>query len=411
MPTAAPPIPLASPTSSTAPGQALQIAYTKNGDINLWTEGTGPARLTNFHDVVALKVSGDGTLIAFQRQDPIDYYFMELWVVNTAGTPDPRLLVSHADLMEILPPDPAHYIHGAGINAFTWQPQTHEVAYGTVVLPEGAGYSPRHDIRLVNADTLAKTTLFDAGQGGLFYYSPDGSHIALSNPGSISLVNSDGSDLHPQVLIFPRVITYSEYEYHAHPTWTKNSQFLLVAIPPHDPLAQPRQPTGLWRIPASGAPAELLRYIPAISFAWPNNGFSPDSRQVAYVEEIGQPQENRRELRIGTLDGSNETAYAQGESLEFMGWLPDSRHFSYVVHAGDNKGVFIGDTNGQPVELNRDPEAITGIQWIDGSRFAYLESNEAGWKLKISDVDGNTLGLVDTITDSSPVFEVVQAGE
>ncbi len=392
-------------------GQPLRIAYTRGGDVYFWTEGQGSVALTDTHDVVALKVSDDGTLVAFQRQDTVDYYFMELWVVNTAGLPDPRLLVSHTDLMEITPPDPESYIKGAGLLNFTWRPNTHEVAYSTYVLLVGVGSSLNHDLRLVDADTQERTTLLDTGQGGIYYYSPDGNQIALSNPESISLINADGSNRRPQVLTYPSVITYSEYEYHPHPTWSADSRFLLVAIPPHDPLAEPFPPTALWRIPGSGSPADLLRNIEAIPFTWPNNCFSPDARLIAYVKTIGAREENQRELRIGALDGSSEATYDQGESLEFIGWSPDSQHFFYAIHHDPGKGVYLGDTNGQPILFSNDPDTFTEIQWVDGSRFAYLENNGTEWELKISSVDSKDLSLVDVLPDSSSVLEVVRVGE
>ena len=35
---------------------------------------------------------------------------------------------------------------------------------------------------MVNTDTVEKLTIFDFGQGGLFYFSPDGAQVALSTP-------------------------------------------------------------------------------------------------------------------------------------------------------------------------------------------------------------------------------------
>ncbi len=400
------------PFPTLAPGSnpALSIAYPNHGAVYIWTEGRGARSLADAQDVVAIEISDDGQWVAYLCQDLVDYAFQEVWAVNTIGTPTPRLLVSNADLKDITPPDPDKWILGAGILDFSWRPQTHELAFSTYILLEGVGSALNHDLRLVNTDSLTKTTLLDNGQGGIFNYSPDGNQIALSNPESISLMAADGTDLRAEVLTFPSVITYSEYEYHPHPYWAQDSQSLLVAIPPHDPLADPRPPTGLWRMPADGTQAELVGYIPAIPFAWLNNGFSPDSRRVAYVEAIGKPEENQRQLHILRLDGSNDAVYARGESLEFMGWSPDSQYFIYVIHGGENKGIYVGDLTAQPLMITSDPGAITGIQWVDDSRFAYLISNGSGWELKICNVKGYVLELIDTLRDTSPVFDVVSVG-
>jgi len=216
-PSATNPAILPTPTPVPELDHAITIAYTRDGAVYLWTEGEGSVALTDSQDVVDLRLSDDGKLIMYQRQDPVDYACQELWVVNTHGTPDPRLLVSQSDLQEITPPNPDLWILGAGLLNFTWVPYSHEVAYSTYVLIEGVGSALNHDLRLVDADTLEKSTLFENGQGGIFYYSTDGSQIALSNPESISLVNADGTNMRPDVLTYPSMITYSEYEYHPHP--------------------------------------------------------------------------------------------------------------------------------------------------------------------------------------------------
>ena len=396
-----------SPTPSTPAGHALRVAYTKAGNVYLWIEGSGSVGLTSSHDAVELRISGDGELIVFKRLDPNNYNIQELWVVNTSGMANERVLVSSMDLSELMPSDPSLNISGIGVLDFTWRPNTHEVAYNTLVLHEGPGFGPNHDLRLVNADTLIKTTLIETGQGGLFYYSPDGSQITLSNPESISLVKADGSDPQPNVLTFPDVITYSEYEYHPHPIWASDSSSLRVAIPPHDPLADPMPATRLWLIPVDGSPAVLLGNIQAMPFAWPDNAFSPNLERVIYAAHVGEPSDNQRELRIANPDGSNETIYASGESLIFTSWSPDSQHFIYEINSGANEGVYVGGINDQPVLITPDPHSMSDIHWLDGTRFAYLLSTNNLWVLRISNLNGEDLGIIDTLPDSNPKFDVL----
>jgi hypothetical protein len=290
---------------------------------------------------------------------------------------------------------------------FSWRPGTHQLAYNTVVLHEGPGFGPNHDIRLVDVSTGQKITLFDKGQGGLFYYSPDGSQIALSNPESISLANADGSHLRSKVLTFPSVITYSEYQYHPHPIWADNSASLGVAIPPQDPLANPAPLTGLWHIPTDGTPAVLLGSVPAIPFAWPDDAFSPNLAWVGYSSPAVGADPNLRELHISSPDGSGDKLYAAGESLEFVSWSPDSQHFIYKIQGGDNEGMYIGDLSHTPLLLNTDSHSIRDIKWSAGAQFVYLLKTQDQWELHLGSLEAADQALIDTIPDQNPDFDIL----
>jgi hypothetical protein len=394
------------PTISAGKEHPVQIAYIKHGEVALWTEGIGVAYLTDNHDTVDLQISDDGEWIAFKRQDAEDASLQELWVVNTSGIPEPRVLVSYDDLQEITPAEPDKHRLGAAVLDFSWRPTTHELTYSTFVMLDGPGSALNHDVRLVDADSLEKTTLFDNGEGGIFYFSPDGKQMALSNPESISLVNADGRNMRHDVLTFSNVITYSEYQYHPHPIWASDSSSLRVTIPPHDPLADPPQLTGLWSIPVDGSPAALLGEIDAIAFAWPNNAFAPDLQRVIYISQIEEGSATMRELHIANADASNDVTYDHDQSMEFIGWSPDSEHFIYAINHDTRKGLYLGLSNEQPILLNEEPGAIEDVQWMDGERFAYLVNTGSQWELRISNLTGETVLVIDTVPDSETVFDV-----
>ncbi len=398
---------LPSPTVAIPTGAGQRIAYTKNGDVYLWSTGHDPLRLTDMHDVVTVRLSGDGSLIAFKRQNPDDVTQQELWVVNSEGTPNPRILVSAGDLAALLPANPDQSILGAGILDFTWGPNTHIVAYNTLVLHIGPGFGPRYDLRLIDADSLEKTTLFEAGEAGLFYYSRDGSQIALSNPESISLVNADGTHLRKDVLTFPDVITYSEYQYHPHPTWGDDSLSLGIAIPPHDPMADPLPPTVLWSIPVDGQPPTELSQVPAMPFVWPDNAFSPNLEDVVYIKSVGASTDNQRELHLARPDGSSDVSYDQGESLAFLSWAPNSQHFIYQINSGPKKGVYLGGLVSQPKLIIFDPQVISDIKWLGSNRLVFPFQDGTEWLLFIQNPDDGELDRVDVIPDSIPSFDVL----
>jgi hypothetical protein len=408
LPTQPLPSPTAIPTITASPtpvNPALRIAYSKAGDIYLWTEGTGAVLLTNTHDASALHFSGDGMLIAFIRTDPNNPNSEELWAVSTSGGSNPYLLVSNSELLALMPPNQGSDFLRIGVNDFVWVPNTHQVAYSTITSGDMPGYSPHYDLHLVDAVTLVKSTLFDTGQGGIFYYSPDGSQIALSNPSSISLVNANGSHMRPDVLTFPPVMTYSEYAYTPHPIWAADSTSLRVTIPPEDPMLNPLPPTSLWSISVDGSPAELLGKIKAIPFYWPDSAFAPDLQHIAYVMPVGPLNSNRRELHLADPDGTNDTVYTNGDSLDFRSWAPDSQHFTYEIMSGINKGFYLGGFTAQPSLLTSDPRAMT-IYWLDGDRFAYLLHANHQFELRISNLSGDDLGLIDTLPERFPGMDV-----
>jgi hypothetical protein len=401
------PSPQLSPTFQLPPHVDLQVAYIKNSDVYLWIDGQGSNRLTDFHDAVSVRISDDGELIAFKRQNPDEVTLQELWVVNTRGVPDPQVLVSATELAGLMLPEASSSILGYGVLNFDWRPKTHELAYNTMILHEGIGEGLSHDLRLVNADSLDKTVLFDKGQGGLFYYSPDGEQIALSNPESISLVNADGSSLRTDVLTFPRVITYSEYQYHPDPIWALDGNSLCVVIPPHDPQAEPLPPSGLWSIPTDGSPGTLLGDILAIPFAWPDNAYAPDLEHVIFVMPVGDRTENQRELQIADGDGKNVITYDHGKLIEFISWSPDSWSFVYLIHQGDNQGLYVGSLNSLPRRMVYYTDEIGDIKWLGTSRlvFPYRDGNQ--WLLFIQDPSDGTIKHIDEIPDRNPNFDVL----
>ncbi len=389
--------------------RALQVAYIKDGNVYIWTEGENSVGLTSTHDAERVRISDDGQVIAFLRNNPNDFPPRhELWAVNTSGLTNTRLLISYAELEALKASSPFLEASSLGIDFLVWQPGTHKIAYSTVPFFEGPGYAPGEDLRLVHADTLEKTTIFDFGQGGIFYFSPDGAQAALSTPDHISLANADGSNLRPNVLTYPLVGTYSEYQYHPRPIWAADSQSLRVTIPPAETLAVPVPPTGLWNIPTDGTPATQLGSIIAMPFAWPDNAFSPDLNRVAYVKNIGAQTDNQRELHLANPDGSGDVVFATGDSLQFEQWTPDGTRFVYLINNGAERGIYLGHVSGSVVTISTAPETVNQMRWVDNSRFLFLYKSANIWELRISDMDGTRHAFIDSIPDDFATYDFTQ---
>ena len=382
----------------------LRVAYIKAGNVYLWTEGGNLLGITGTGDAIDVQISDDGAFVAYVRELAPNTY--ELWVVNTDGSVlVPQMLVSQAEMNALQAASEFADAAGFDFDQIEWRPGTHELYYSTVPRFMGPGYAPLYDIRVVNVDNAAKTTLFEFGEGGKFTFSPDGIQMALVTPENISLVNADGSNLRTNVLTYPSVITYSEYYYHPVPIWDSASASLRVAVPPADPLAEPLMPTTLWYLPIDGTSATQLGSIPAVPFDWPDHAFSPDMSYVAYIKSVGEPAANQRELHIAYADGSNDYIFASGESLQFRGWLPDAMRFVYAANGAGDQGLYLGSISGGTSTIASINQEVRQVDWVDASRMIYLYDNSGTSELRISDQDGVAHAFIDTLTDSYAIFD------
>ena len=392
-----PPAPLATTEIPAETPAALQVVYVKDGNVWLWVEGASARALTASGNVVRVALSGDRAVVAFQRN--VDDYHAELWAVNADGSGE-RLLVGVSDFDSFDPDKRLEYSLSLLPQRIAWVPGTHTLAYNTRQTFEGPGMGMFDDLRLVNADSGEKTTLLSAGQGGEFYYSPNGQSIAVVTPTMISLVNADGSNRR-QVLDYPLVVTYSEYQYYAHPLWAKDSSLLRVAIPPAEALSQPPQPTTLWTIPMDGAPATQLASLVAAPFFGAEVALTPDLARMAYLREVGQPEENRRELHLANVDGSGDALYLEGKFLSFSTWAPDSAYFLFSY--GEPLQYYLGADGGSstPIPGGQD---IQHLRWIDNERFVFTKSLNGLWELHLATASGATI-LIDNIPGDPPNFD------
>lgn len=389
-------LPTAVPQS---PGESiLRVAYIKDGNVHLWTQERGAVVLTSSGNATEVKISDDGLVAAFIRQ--LDDFHAELWAVNTNGSSE-RRLVSAADLDALYSQDRQPFTMGIVPHQFQWIPRKKALAFNTRPTFEGPGLSLNDDLHLVDSITYEQTTLLPKGQGGMFYYAPDGSQIAIVTPTQISLVNMDGSNRR-QVLDYEPVTTYSEYFFYAHPNWSPDSSYMLVSIPPEDPLAEPRQPTTLWQASNDGSAAIQLGMVLAMPFFGGGVEFSSDLSKLAYLSETGEPQQNLRELHIAEVDSSDDFIYHTDQLIEFLGWAPDSTHFVFAT--GQDRVLQLGQVGAGFQPLTDDPTAIIGITWVDAESFLLLKETSGAWELRLYDLQG-AMTMIDTVEGHPNTFD------
>jgi hypothetical protein len=382
-----------------APAGVLRVVYIKDGDLWIWTEGAGSQALSSSGDIIEAFLSDDGLLAAFTRQ--VGDFHSEVWAVNTDGSGE-RLLVSVADVEAMVinrSPDAS----GVAPHQLAWVPGTHELAFNTRQ-SFMVGFLLNDDLRRVNVDSGEMLSLLPSGQGGMFSFSPDGKRIAISTPNSIFLVDADGSHRSADLLSFEEVLTSSEYRFYPQPIWTEDSSALLVSIPPRDPLAARDQLTQIWRIPADGSAAVLMGGVPATFFGG-GVYFSPDLSQLIYQREVGQPQDNLRELHLASSDLSQDRVLFSAPLLQFNGWAGDSQH--YFFSSGIEMQTQFGNRDGNARSLMSDAGVYINIQPVGADRFLYMKDVQGNWEFGLADLQGQKQ-VIDQISGFPVSFDHAQ---
>ena len=385
---AAPTSPAAATSEPPAPPAAageLLVAYVDTSrNLWVWQEGGEPRQLTSSADVLTAQVSADGRWIAFTRSS--DSLHESLWVIRSDGSGEQAIMDQEA--FEAMPRGESAVTSRPFY--FNWTPGSSTLAFTTSPVYEGLGLSLNEDLWLADVESGSVEELLEPGEGGMFYYSPDGRQIALVKPDSISLIDADGSNRRDKVISYPIVSTYSEYFYYATPQWAEDSSYLRVVIPAPAALERPEETTNVWHIPADGSPAEQVGSVVTAPLFFP--ALSPDLAQLAYVRQVGDAAENRRELHIYQIDTGGDTTYLTEAHLIFAAWAADSSRFAFTT--GENNRPYLGQIGETPQALTDTPSAFQ-IQWVDSDRFLFVSPSSPGFELRLG-VIGSASALIAT---------------
>lgn len=359
---------------SLAPGDVIAAFVGPQRNLWVWRGGES-VQLTETGDVAEVSISDDAAWIAFSRTS--DFTRFSLWIIRSDGS-DEREVMS-VSAFEALPHDTSAV--SVVPLAITWQPGTHTLAFTTRPTFEGPGLMLNDDLWLIDADTGEQRELLPAGEGGHFYFSPDGAQIAIVRPTSVSLINSDGTSLQKDVLVYPEVSTYSEYRFYAVPQWDANGRSLRVVIPPPASLEHPEDSTTIWEIPADGSPAQQIGSVQTVPLS--TAMLSPDLQKLAYLAQSDGSQGDRMELHIANADGSNDTLYQEEQLIQFVSWSPDSSRFVFTM--GDNLRAYLGRVGAAPQPFTDTPSTII-VRWIDADHFFFIGRDAGGFQLHIGAV-------------------------
>jgi hypothetical protein len=136
---------LPSPSVPSLPIGLIEVAFVKDGNIQIWDEATQQTRtIVNTGDVFSVTTSDDGQMIAFTRGswvgDVLDgYEEFALWVMNRDGG-DLRELISAQDLRQRITPSERE---SSNFYQLSWVPQSHQLIFsGTKYIVQGEGHPP-----------------------------------------------------------------------------------------------------------------------------------------------------------------------------------------------------------------------------------------------------------------------------
>ncbi len=356
----------------------LRIAMAdSDGNLLIWQEGGSLTEIVGSGSVSDLVLSPDGEWIVYTTSTS-DGIVIELWAIKFDGS-DQKLLVTHDDFMAMpIHPDFAgSTIVTIAPYMMDFIPGTHTLVFNTYPQFEGPGLMDNKDLWYIDVDTGERRSFLSPGQAGHFYFSPDGTQMALVTPDRIDLINTDGSNRRFGVLTYPFVLTYSEYAFHANPIWAADSSFLRVIIPPQDSLGDPSAPTNIYHLPTDGSPASLLTSV--IVAPLQRAMLAPDVSHFAFIEEIGDPGDGNYSLKLSDLSGGTPVEFYSG-SLGFGSWAPDSSHF-YFYQSTPNQ-YFIGQRE-DPGVIGIDSPYVMDFDWITSDRFIFKSQSGDNVELQI----------------------------
>lgn len=349
------------PTAATV---ACEAAYAADNALYCLNAAHTPALITTSApgtQIGSPVVSADGARVAYLVFDAAGN--SELWAVDVAAGAAPVFVASQTNVPH---PDPQMINSPRTVH---WLGATTALVFDTRFQPIGGivalGDYNNSDLWRVEPG-MAPLNLVPAGAGGDVYVSPDGSHIALSGPNMIQLLNADGNDRRG-VLNYPLVATYSEYLYKPAVVWASDSRSFGVAVPSADPLA-PDSNVRFVRVTAAGQ-SETRVILPGnfVFSGGPAAALAPDGEHALYGRTGA---DNLTELWLVAGDGSNPMVVARTDaSANGWGWSPDSQHYVYgVVPVGGN---FVVSAAGAVQPLA--PEVtLVGLEWADASTFYFI---------------------------------------
>lgn len=382
-----PPTPTTIPIPSTPTvvplPDGLSVAYAVNDELWLWKENHLQL-LTRHPSISAPVFSDDGQWILFRERNSrfeAGPLLDELWITRPDGS-ELQLLMGSDDLLKITGGETSL------IDDIGWVPGRQEILFNTDEIIEGPPESwPAFDLYSLDLSGHV-TRLAKPGQGGRFFPSPDGFHVALVTNARISVLDLE-SHQQRTLLEFTPVEKGCECLYLPEVVWDPAGQFVLTSILPQKfyyPEAYKGEPMQVWRLWVDGQ-AELITEIKPFGPA-PGIAVSPNTQYFAYLKDFCPDGMGKLYLHI--LASGEETSLTCAWYLPH--WLPDSERFTYKSEWLWQLGSISGNI-GQPVDIMNvpiDPNVVGSPQltWMDNEYSLLLLHSPGECTLNVATLQG-----------------------
>ena len=384
-PSPEPPALTAAPTL----GSQVVVAFVKDRNIQVWDESTGQTQtILNTGDVIAVKMSDDGQVIAFLRRSAVQVTDGEwreqssLWAVDWNGG-NARELVSAESLRQRLN---AVERDSTNIPQLAWVPGTHKLLFSGwtyFVMAEGESHAVPQGLYLVDADTLSAAELIPAGNNLRFVPSPDGRQVALMSTNGLSFINVDGSNLRSDVLPYAQVGRTAPL--FPKGVWTEDSTaFLITGSLEADPAFNIN--FAIWRVPLDGSAHTSLA---TVTKSDPGSvTFSPDGQRIAFIQPTDTNPPFSAAWFITPLTGNASP----------LAITPGFETWSASLHWSPGGDPFTGTLKKLCPDASNDSNIcddrlsfygnIAAIHWLDGNRVLFLTRDPSVLFLATMDFTG-----------------------
>ncbi len=406
------PTPTPSPTHAPTPSAGrLSAVWVDGGNLLVWRTGEDFPRRIASGAVIQPRLNPDGSRVAFTRGPRGSA--LSLWVADLDGVAEREL--AGPDRLAV---DLDTSQSSRQIGQVAWL-DPHTLFFNTLIVPTtaGPGGGKADDLWRADAQTGAVTRLLADGQGGDFAISPDGAALALVTPGFygaaqglIRLVDPQGQPL-AELLSFEAVSTASEYAFYPNPHWLPDSSALLVAIPDRDLIYPPGagetpRLAALWRLEPDG-PATQIGGVPATFFGLPR--WSPDGAWLTYLQQEGDPAENRLTLVLAQGDGTQPTPIVSGAVGALEPPLWDGDGFTYTFGA---PGQVWRVQPGRPPVPFAGGDPAFALRWADATAAVYASAATTPYELRLFDLDNPIPAMIAAVGGAAeggfPAFDALR---
>ncbi len=320
----------------------LRVVYVKDGTLWLWASNSSK-RLSDSGSDDAPLLSDDGQVIAFLRAGA-------LWAINADGS-QPRPLVTASN--------------GSLPGAFVFAPNSH-LLYYTTELHAGGSLTPQYDLNRVDADHPAPQNLLQPQQGGVPTFAPDGTKIALVQPGKFIVCDPDGSNAQT-VYTFPPLVGPGGSSYLPPLGWMPNGYGFKTVIPAAQ--GTPNVSTQFVFVPAAGGKAAKLGEFLAAPVSGSFPVISPDTDKVASLRLQG----NDFELHIVDISNTDKLIFRQPQGrFGLLGWAPDSLGLVYWLDDPGNAWLHTADGRDLPLG---DGALARQVTWLSDDTYLFLDGS------------------------------------